>query len=130
VSLPAPSPDALPKTVSGIVVGERLRESGPIAVHAGEDTLGLAVRLYFAESVTIGGEEGAEAFLARVRLAARAAHPDLVPFTTAGRKGGVVFAVAKELGARSVDELLGRGGALAVERATAITLSVVGRHPQ
>ncbi len=120
----APLAEDLPTQISGIRVGERLRESGPIAVHAGEDSLGLAVRLYFADADAIGGEAGAEAFLSRVRLAARVSHQDLVPFTTAGRKGALVFAVAKEVGARSVDELIGRGGALAVERATTITVSV------
>jgi len=126
VSDTAPPPQNLPPTISGITVGERVRESGPIAVHKGEDSLGLAVRLYFAEARSIGGETGAEAMLARVRLVARVEHAELVPFTTAGRKGDLVFAVAKELGARSVDELLGRGGALAVERAAAIAVSVAG----
>jgi hypothetical protein len=120
-----PPPEPLPAEIAGVRVLERLRTDGPLAVHAGEDALGLPVRLHVVTAAALGTDPGADGFLRAVRDAARAQHASLVSFTTGGRDGDLVYAVAKETTGRSVDELLGRGGALAAERALAIATTTV-----
>ncbi len=119
-----PPPNDLPAEISGVRVGARVRSSGPLAVHTGEDSLGLAVRVHLVRAADLGQDPGPEGFLTAVRNATQAQHPALVPFTTGGRSGDLVYAIAKETAGRSVDELLGRGGALATERALSIATTI------
>ena len=124
MSTPPEPPTDVPDEIAGVRLIERVRTAGPLAVYTGEDALGLRVRVYIALTAALGTSPGAEGFLLGVRDAARAQHSALVPFTTGGHAGDLVYAIAKETPGRSVDELLGRGGALAKERAMSIATTI------
>ena len=107
--------DALPpppERLAGVRIGAQLRSSGPLAVHAGEDRLGLEVEVHLVARDQLTDGFGVADLMARVRGASGVQHEALLPFTTGGKEEGFVFAVAKTVDAADLSELLGRGGAI------------------
>ncbi len=117
-------PPQPPTQLAGFTVGDRVRARGVLAVHAGTNKLGVPVELHIVEEGALPAEYGVGEFLSTVRDATRARHESLAGYIDGGAEAGVVFAVARAAEGRTVDELLGRGGALANERALSIAASV------
>ncbi len=122
--MPAEPPPHVPTNLEGFQVGERLRESGALAVHAGVDRLGLPVEIYVVAASALTGAFTHQDFLDRIRRAASVQHEALLPFVTGGVRDDLAFAVAKSVEGGGLDELIGRGGPLADERALLIGAAV------
>lgn len=107
-----------PARLGNLTVGDRLRASGRLSVHSGQDALGLEVTVHLVPAEALDEHGARDGFLHAVRSAVTVQHEGLLPYVTGGVEEAqgdspeLLYAAARRLDARGLDEVLGRGGAL------------------
>ena len=109
--MPDPPIPAPPTMIEGFLIGQRLRQSGGLVVHAGTSRLDLPVEVFLVREDALTGGFEADDFLAGVRRAAAVYSESLLPFITGGRHEDLLYAIAKSAEGRpaSMEEVLEKG---------------------
>jgi hypothetical protein len=116
----------VPNTIEGFRIGARVRDSGVLFVHSGTSRLDLPIEVSFAKASALTGGFEPDDFLAGVRRAASIHHEALLPFVTGGLTDGLVYAIAKTLEGRTLEDVVARDGPFPEPRALALAASIAG----